>query len=105
MMNLTDCGDYLYNGVCSKKNWVSESILQDTDSGLYQVRANPETASMDVIGFTPGTRDQVQVTYASHCCNTEVEVIGVDGQGNVGKCLINMDCKVSGSMLSINQGH
>ncbi|XP_037789385.1 von Willebrand factor A domain-containing protein 7-like [Penaeus monodon] len=61
-----------------------------SSSGLYRVDAVPEGDSVSVSGFTPGTTADVTVDYTASCCTTQVDIIGVDGVGNVGKCHIDL---------------
>ncbi|XP_063613332.1 von Willebrand factor A domain-containing protein 7-like [Penaeus indicus] len=88
--SVPDCTGYNLNGICSEKNWTISATLQDTNSGLSVVYARPDGFQTDVSVFTPGTTDHVSVTYFASCCTTQVDIIGVDVQGNIGKCQVDM---------------
>ncbi|XP_042873278.1 von Willebrand factor A domain-containing protein 7-like [Penaeus japonicus] len=85
-----DCTGFNLNGICSEKNWTISASLQDTKSGLSVVYARPDGFQTDVSSFSPGTTSTVSVTYYASCCTTQVDIIGVDVQGNIGKCQIDM---------------
>ncbi|XP_027213280.2 von Willebrand factor A domain-containing protein 7 [Penaeus vannamei] len=85
-----DCTGFTYNGICSQKNWTVEATLQDLGSGLSNVYARPDGFASVVAGLAPGTKELVNVTYSADCCSSQVDIIGVDTQGNVGKCVIDM---------------
>ncbi|XP_037789966.1 uncharacterized protein LOC119585369 [Penaeus monodon] len=78
------------HGICSQKNWTVEAAIQDLGSGLSNVYARPDGIASVVVGLAPGTKDLVNVTYSADCCSSQVDIIGVDTQGNVGKCVIDM---------------
>lgn len=59
-------------------------------AGLSNVYARPDGIASVVVGLAPGTKDLVNVTYSADCCSSQVDIIGVDTQGNVGKCVIDM---------------
>lgn len=90
LLNLPDCVGYSDNGVCTLMNWTVEAQMQDHESGLYQVRATPEGSLFKIHDLTPGTTAKVLVEYQNSCCYTYVEFIGVDGQANTGKCVVDM---------------
>ncbi|KAK7087105.1 hypothetical protein SK128_001406 [Halocaridina rubra] len=90
LTNTPDCTDFSYNGVCNLQEWLAEADLKDDKSGLYSVYARPEGTAIDIVGFTPGTTATVFVDYRSTCCSLVADIIGVDGQGNVGLCHIDM---------------
>ncbi|XP_071525808.1 von Willebrand factor A domain-containing protein 7-like [Panulirus ornatus] len=85
-----DCSGYDLNGICSEKNWTAQASLQDELSGLVSVYGRPAGFSTELTGFTPGTTDQVGMLYSASCCNSQVDLIGVDSVGNMGKCRIDM---------------
>ncbi|XP_037789699.1 von Willebrand factor A domain-containing protein 7-like [Penaeus monodon] len=90
LANKPDCTGFTYNGICSQKNWTVEAAIQDLGSGLSNVYARPDGIASVVVGLAPGTKDLVNVTYSADCCSSQVDIIGVDTQGNVGKCVIDM---------------
>ncbi|KAK7087106.1 hypothetical protein SK128_001407 [Halocaridina rubra] len=92
-----DCIGYNYNGICATHNWTTEANLQDEASGLYSVYAKPEGNSVNIDHFTPGTNELVIVEYGADCCTLQADIIGVDGQGNVGKC--NIDMGILGGLI------
>lgn len=59
-------------------------------AGLSNVYARPDGFASVVAGLAPGTKELVNVTYSADCCSSQVDIIGVDTQGNVGKCVIDM---------------
>ncbi|XP_071536581.1 von Willebrand factor A domain-containing protein 7-like [Panulirus ornatus] len=85
-----DCSGYNFNGICSTQTWSVEAKLRDIASGLYEVRAKPEVGDLQVEGLSPGTTNEVVAIHQATCCDTFVEIIGVDGQANVGKCTVDM---------------
>ncbi|CAL4114738.1 unnamed protein product, partial [Meganyctiphanes norvegica] len=89
LTNVPDCTGYMLNGICSQKNWTTTAILQDPLSGILSVRADPpiETSVSD---FIPGDINPVTLTGFASCCTPQVDIIGVDMQGNIGKCQIDM---------------
>lgn len=58
--------------------------------GLSNAYAVPEGLWSEVNGLTPNTKDEVTLNYVASCCTSQVEIIGVDSVGNVGKCRIDM---------------
>ncbi|TOF90344.1 hypothetical protein CGJ15_24525 [Vibrio parahaemolyticus] len=66
-------------------------------SGLVNVYARPDGLSSSVDGLNPGTTGNVVITYSASCCTSQVDIIGVDSLGNVGKCIIDMG--VQGGMI------
>nr|XP_045609987.1 von Willebrand factor A domain-containing protein 7-like isoform X1 [Procambarus clarkii] len=86
-----DCSGFDLNGICANKNWTTQATLQDDPyGGLVNVYARPEGLSLEIAGMTPGTTGEVVLTYGASCCTTQVDLIGVDSSGNVGKCSIDM---------------
>ncbi|KAG7160513.1 von Willebrand factor A domain-containing protein 7-like 1 [Homarus americanus] len=85
-----DCTGYDLNGLCSHNNWTTQATLQDDFSGLVNVYARPVGLSTSVEGLKPGTKGEVVLTYWASCCTSQVEIIGVDSSGNVGKCIVDM---------------
>ncbi|XP_063588366.1 von Willebrand factor A domain-containing protein 7-like isoform X2 [Penaeus indicus] len=90
LSNSPNCTGFNFNGICNSMQWTAHATLRDTRSGLYRVDAVPEGDSVTVSGFTPGTTADVTVDYTATCCTTQVDIIGVDGVGNVGKCHIDL---------------
>ncbi|XP_042873279.1 von Willebrand factor A domain-containing protein 7-like [Penaeus japonicus] len=90
LANEPDCTGFTYNGICSQKNWTVEATLQDVGSGLSNVYARPDGFVSVVTGLDPGTKESVNITYSADCCTSQVDIIGVDSMGNVGKCEIDM---------------
>nr|XP_045594468.1 von Willebrand factor A domain-containing protein 7-like isoform X1 [Procambarus clarkii] len=90
MLDWSNCTGYTDNGICSLSSWTLDASLQDIGSGLYQVRAQPTGEVFEVTDLTPGTTSEVLTVYENSCCYPYVELIGVDGQANVGKCVVDM---------------
>ncbi|XP_042877878.1 von Willebrand factor A domain-containing protein 7-like [Penaeus japonicus] len=90
LSNTPNCTGFNFNGICNSKPWTAHATLRDARSGLYRVDAQPEGDSFTVSGFTPGTTAEVTVDYTATCCTTQVDIIGVDGVGNLGKCHIDL---------------
>ena len=58
--------------------------------GLTSAYAIPAGLWSEVTGLIPSTKGEVTLTYGASCCTSQVEIIGVDTVGNVGKCRIDM---------------
>ena len=52
---------------------------------IYTQPSNNDT-ELDDPSFVAGTTDNVDVSLTVSCCTTELRLIGVDGQGNIGVC-------------------
>ncbi|MPC24810.1 von Willebrand factor A domain-containing protein 7 [Portunus trituberculatus] len=107
-----DCTGFNIIGICNQKNWTTTATLQDSASepiytslsrampvllirllhppGLSNAYAVPEGLWSEVNGLTPSTKHEVTLNYGASCCTSQVEIIGVDTVGNVGKCRIDM---------------
>ncbi|XP_063860185.1 von Willebrand factor A domain-containing protein 7-like [Scylla paramamosain] len=85
-----DCSGFNIIGICNQKNWTITATLQDSVSGLSNAYAVPEGLWSEVNGLTPSTKNEVTLSYGASCCTSQVEIIGVDTVGNVGKCRIDM---------------
>lgn len=70
------------------RNW--PTCPTDSPSGLSNAYAIPAGLGSEVTGLKPGTTNPVTVSYAASCCTSQVDIIGVDTVGNVGKCRIDM---------------
>ncbi|ROT70713.1 putative von Willebrand factor A domain-containing protein 7 [Penaeus vannamei] len=90
LVNDPICTGFNFNGICDTLQWSVRATLRDTGSGLYRVDAVPEGTTFGVSDFLPGTTADVETYYTATCCTTQVDIIGVDGVGNVGKCHIDM---------------
>lgn len=92
-----------YHYIENRWLWVINTPCASS-SGLYRVDAVPEGDSVSVSGFTPGTTADVTVDYTASCCTTQVDIIGVDGVGNVGKCHIDLGI-LGGKVGTRRRGH
>ncbi|XP_076061138.1 von Willebrand factor A domain-containing protein 7-like [Oratosquilla oratoria] len=86
----TRCEGYNLNGICSDITWNARAFLVDKESGLTSVYSRPFGLKNNVSTFTPGTTNPVTISYEATCCTTQVDLVGIDQMGNVGKCRIDM---------------
>ncbi|XP_066942227.1 LOW QUALITY PROTEIN: uncharacterized protein [Macrobrachium rosenbergii] len=93
-----DCTGFDTEAVCENKNWTVTAILQDTKSGLSRISSTPSEI-LTVDEFPEGTKDPVTATLLNTCCVTEAVILGVDGQGNVGRCEWNISSTGGGAVL------
>ncbi|XP_076061129.1 uncharacterized protein LOC143036957 [Oratosquilla oratoria] len=88
--NTPSCEGYNLNGICKDRVWNVTAVLIDGESGLTSVYARPSGLWNNVSSFNPGTNRAVTVSYVADCCTTQVDLVGIDQMGNVGKCRIDM---------------
>ncbi|XP_064083933.1 LOW QUALITY PROTEIN: uncharacterized protein LOC135199706 [Macrobrachium nipponense] len=93
-----DCTGFDTEAVCESRNWTVTAILQDTKSGLSRISSTPSEI-LTVDEFSEGTKDPVTATLLNTCCVTEAVILGVDGQGNVGRCEWNISSAGGGAVL------
>merc|ERR1719334_178814 len=67
---------------CMTEEWSLLASVQDTNSGLGEVRANSASTGNLTADFAVGTTDPVQVEYIASCCNPNVSLTVVDIFGN-----------------------
>lgn len=95
-----DCSGYTDAAICAQKNWTTTATLQDSTSGLSNAYAIPAGFGSEVTGLSPGTTNPVTIHYEASCCTPQVDIIGVDTVGNVGKCSIDMGV-LGGAILDL----
>ena len=67
---------------CASENWLLQAYVQDTNSGLGEVRATSTGEGNLTANFMVGTTDVVEVEYLATCCNADVSLTVLDILGN-----------------------
>jgi len=67
---------------CQTEDWTLVAGVQDSNSGLGEVRANSVGGGNLRVDFVVGTTEQVEVEYTTSCCNSNVSLTLVDIFGN-----------------------
>ncbi|XP_068223894.1 LOW QUALITY PROTEIN: uncharacterized protein [Palaemon carinicauda] len=93
-----DCTGFDTEETCANKNWTVAATLQDTKSGLARISSTPPEI-LTIEEFEEGTNDPVSATLHNTCCVSEAVILGVDGQGNVGRCEWNITSPEGGAVL------
>merc|ERR1711962_1139679 len=70
---------------CHTEDWTLLAGVQDSNSGLGEVRANSVGGGNLTADFVVGTTEQVKVEYTTSCCNSNVSLTLVDIFGNWAK--------------------
>ncbi|KAK4307783.1 hypothetical protein Pmani_020477 [Petrolisthes manimaculis] len=98
LTNTPTCNGYLTNGVCKGLNWTASVIFRDSHSGMSDVLMDPPALELDVTGLISGTTDEVLADAVQTCCYSQASIKGVDVEGNVGQC--NVDMGTIGGVIS-----
>nr|XP_014345788.1 PREDICTED: von Willebrand factor A domain-containing protein 7-like [Latimeria chalumnae] len=71
---------------CSIQQWHLTAEFQETGTGIERIYIRYGNGTLTTKEATVMGTNVIQVNYTSSCCIQDVEIIGVDKVGNVGKC-------------------
>ncbi|KAL4604750.1 hypothetical protein GN956_G25641 [Arapaima gigas] len=77
---------------CSLSTWeLSANITDGNGTGVQRVSSRPGDGILNSTSSVgEGGVNVTQVLYSASCCSPNVEIIAVDGVGNVGRCFYSM---------------
>ena len=88
--NLT-CEALVDGQLCNVKSWSVEGWVQDSQSGLQDLRVDIEgDKDFQKKEISPGEIGKVSFTLSSNCCNIKAEIVAIDDKGNRGVCKIDV---------------
>ncbi|XP_078063973.1 uncharacterized protein LOC144490020, partial [Mustelus asterias] len=85
---------------CSLETWSLWAQLSDTGTGIVTIYSRLGNGTLET-GVLP--INQTTAIYNASCCFPEVELVAVDGVGNVGKCVVRVELPTTPQPSPTNQ--
>ncbi|XP_072324987.1 von Willebrand factor A domain-containing protein 7-like [Scyliorhinus torazame] len=73
---------------CSQETWRLEAVLSDSGTGITNIYSRLGNGTLETHELE---MNRTAANYSASCCFPEVELVAVDGVGNIGKCVVRVE--------------